>query len=62
MNRTTGTTMKPIALVGALDIRFWQHNAMLEFLAILCCTNVFSIRTCVDIIRTSVYGIIITVS
>ena len=56
MNRDTGTTMKPIRWLVPLDTRFWQHNAMREFLAILCCTNnIFSIRTCVD-----VYGLLCT--
>ena len=58
MNRDTGTTMKPIT---PLDTRFWQHNAIHEFLAILCCTNVFSVRTCADFhVWCTNYGILTT--
>ena len=47
MARDTGTTITSAS--AFLDTRFWQHNAMCEFLAVLYCINVFLIRTCADV-------------
>ena len=51
MARDTGTTLKPITLASAFRLSILETTPLREFLAILCCTNVFSIWTCADVYR-----------